>query len=256
MSMRYWSLVSISWQNAELSRHNPKRATNSHQLLLDQETPRLFSTKYPQDMQIDDLVPLEVDDEYILDDQILPQPLGRPSLTNGLRILTRLYSLALETPQSVNFRDAASLKRQDVLSREQVRLETLKSGFLELKHALDDIPEEFGEWVVRPGVNAFETGASPLVGQQFEIMRANIRVTHLWLQSIILEDIISVSTEDLTTRAPTGVSSLELQSLWDCREEICRQLLHVLFNISHANLEPNGASLVRLIRTETSWCTI
>ncbi|KAL1890752.1 hypothetical protein Sste5346_008077 [Sporothrix stenoceras] len=123
----------------------------------------------------------------------------------------------------------------------QQHLELLKAGFEKQKHALDDVPKEFDEWTIGGGTQG-QRDTDPVVARQFEIMRANIRVTHLWLQSLIFEDIVSLSTEG--EQEPSS----NLRNLWDDRENICRQLLHVLYNISHDNLAPNGSSLVHKIR--------
>lgn len=182
---------------------------------------------------------LEVDDENILADEVLPQPEDQTSLTTGLKVLSRLYDLALETRQLGRAMEALQAQNAEPLAKEK-HLELLKTGFEKQKHALDNVPEEFDEWTI----NGCQQKTDPIAARQFEIMRANIRVTHLWLQSLIFEDIVSLSTETTMSETAGTDGSASLRSLWDDRENICRQLLHVLYNISHDNLEPNGASLV------------
>lgn len=196
-----------------------------------------FTTRWLRGTNYVDDGPVEVNDENILPDKILPQAENCTSLTAGLNVLVRLYHIALETRQlSQSF---AECKDQGSFSQsDQQHLDLLKTSFYKQKHALDVVPEEFKDWDVQKK----EHVSDPLAARQFEIMRANIRVTHLWLQSLVFEDIVSLSTDPAKSRSFGSMADLE--TLWGERESICRELLLVLYNISHANLEPNGASLV------------
>jgi len=83
--------------------------------------------------------------------------------------------------------------------------------------------------------------------RQFEIMPANIHVSHLWLQTLML-DKIEISLSSLQSADTTAYvrSKEEKEESWNVREDLCRQLLHILHNVSQVNLQPNGASLVCL----------
>lgn len=213
---------------------------------------------------------LEVDDENILEDRVLPQPKHRTTLATGLKALTRLYEIASETmrlghaiesERALGSLNPTSTSTRSPSDRQKI-LDRLREGFERQKHALDNMPPEFDEWTSTGNNTAHHLNrgeqADPITIRQFEILRANIRVTHLWLQSVIFEDIVSLATDgiinvkdnkDRTPGAQTQKpSDITLRGLWDDRENICRQLLQVLYNISHENLEPNGASLVHKIR--------
>jgi hypothetical protein len=72
-------------------------------------------------------------------------------------------------------------------------------------------------------------------------MKANIHVTHLWVQTLLLERLVSAS------KAKTDAhlnDTLDSTWIWKAQEDISRQLIHVLNNISEANLKPNGYILV------------
>lgn len=91
---------------------------------------------------------------------------------------------------------------------------------------------------------------SKVVQGQLEIMRANIHVTHLWLQSLLLEQVDVVVQENVIggaggTAGPEEVSAA-LKANWAEREDICRQMLHLLHSIPYVYLEPNGLYLVSL----------
>lgn len=95
---------------------------------------------------------------------------------------------------------------------------------------------------------------SKLVQGQHEIMRANIHVTHLWLQSLLLERVDVIVQESVVGGGGTGVPaaagagadevSTALKANWAEREDICRQMLHLLHSIPYVYLEPNGLYLV------------
>lgn len=92
---------------------------------------------------------------------------------------------------------------------------------------------------------------SKVVQGQHEIMRANIHVTHLWLQSLLLEQVDVVVQEGVigsNSSAAAGAEevSASLKANWAEREDICRQMLHLLHSIPYVYLEPNGLYLVSL----------
>lgn len=193
---------------------------------------------------------LELDDEYIFVDDILPKEDQKTSLATGLKVLTHLYDLAWETRQLCRDMQVADSGTPASFTAQKRYLDLLKAGFEKQKHALDNVPKEFDEWTIS-GSQPQET--DPVLARQFEIMRANIRVTHLWLQSLIFEDIVSLSTKGmLSPRDQVSEATVNLRSLWNDRENICRQLPHVLYNISHDNLAPNGSSLVRFLLRQSS----
>lgn len=95
---------------------------------------------------------------------------------------------------------------------------------------------------------AAAAGYPKVVQGQLEIMRANIHVTHLWLQSLLLEQVDVVVQESGVggaggTAGPEEVSAA-LKANWAEREDICRQMLHLLHSIPYVYLEPNGLYLV------------
>lgn len=100
---------------------------------------------------------------------------------------------------------------------------------------------------------AAESATYPKVVQgQHEIMRANIHVTHLWLQSLLLEQIDVVVQESVIGSnggtAGTEDASAALKANWAEREDICRQMLHLLHSIPYVYLEPNGLYLVSKLK--------
>ncbi|TID03842.1 hypothetical protein CH35J_002511 [Colletotrichum higginsianum] len=98
---------------------------------------------------------------------------------------------------------------------------------------------------------------SEVMRGQAEVMRANIHVTHLWLQSLLLEKVEVVIQESALGNPSSGVGaaaaaaeevSEALRENWAEREDICRQMLHLLHSIPYVYLEPNGLYLTYKVR--------
>ncbi|OHE96942.1 hypothetical protein CORC01_07727, partial [Colletotrichum orchidophilum] len=238
------------------------------------------------------LMPLDIDDEHIFRDRILDpvSPMashGTPSanprehcppftLTSGFIIHSRVFHKGLQE-SIATLGCECELRRSPAL-----RLARMRDLLQEMRYMLDDAPGPMRQWAsaetsdAAPGTPRFdeeraaaasassygspadysratESGSylSVLQGQA-EIMRANIHVTHLWLQSLLLEQIDVVTQENAmahpsTTTGPEDVSTA-LKANWAEREDICRQMLHLLHSIPYVHLEPNGLYLAYKVR--------
>ncbi|KAF9879159.1 hypothetical protein CkaCkLH20_03392 [Colletotrichum karsti] len=171
-----------------------------------------------------------------------------------------------------------------------VRLARLRDLLQEMRYMLDDAPGPMRQWaastesfeaaaaapVATPrydagdsqpaGSSSYDSPAaataavdqqgrasehSKIVHGQSEIMRANIHVTHLWLQSILLEQVDVVLQESaIGPAAAMGAEDVAaaLKANWAEREDICRQMLHLLHSIPYIYLEPNGLYLTYKVR--------
>jgi hypothetical protein len=107
---------------------------------------------------------------------------------------------------------------------------------------LDDIPPSFRQYAST--FRERDSGERDLLESQVTTLRSNIHVTHLWLQSVILDQIGAI-----LHNPPESLSiSLDAKDFWREREDICRQLLHILQSIPDANHEPNGCYLTHKVR--------
>lgn len=112
------------------------------------------------------------------------------------------------------------------------------------------VVSSYGSPVAERGraVGADNTSYSKVVQGQHEIMRANIHVTHLWLQSLLLEQVDVIVQEGVIGNSSVAAGAEEvsasLKANWAEREDICRQMLHLLHSIPYVYLEPNGLYLV------------
>jgi len=198
-------------------------------------------------------VPLEVDDEMILENGIISQPKIGLSLTTGFNVHSRIFWAALIPLLPRESAAAKKLPCSCVRSAEPtLQLTYLKDRLHDLKYMLDDVPPQLRQWVAEDDDDALY-GSYPeqrrIVKAQFATMRANIHVTHLWLQSLIRDQV-----DALLLGQP---NSPDLKSMWSEREDICRQILHVLHSIPHINLEPNGLHFVRFLSpSQSSGCKL
>ncbi|RBQ97095.1 hypothetical protein VDGD_10477 [Verticillium dahliae] len=130
------------------------------------------------------------------------------------------------------------------------RLARLKALFQRYKYSLDALPSHMTQWgpssIYDSGPS---TPANSISRAQAETTRANIHITHLWLQSFVLDQTDGiVQAMDAAGGGDEAWAAHQLASSWAEREDICRQLLHVLHNVDGVHLEPNGNSLTYKIR--------
>ena len=199
-------------------------------------------------------MPDEVDDEYILEHAVLPQPPGKLSLVVGFNLNARVFQAALTStmPQRAQAsNEPCYCSRAEGYSFE---VQQLKERLCELRYMLDDIPTQMRPWAVFGEAGSSVTASENIVHGQFASMRANIHTSQLWFQSLVLDQLDAlVETETARGSAlPLSiVSDHNSKSAWKEREDLCRQLLHLLHGIPEVYLEPNGNALVRLLKTRT-----
>ncbi|KAF2036549.1 hypothetical protein EK21DRAFT_51418 [Setomelanomma holmii] len=171
------------------------------------------------------LMPTNVDDEQVLKHQTFSSPHIGPSMTEGFVIHSRIFWHALESPYGMTVHDCLCCRSRSPAAQAA----HLRSRLKELKYALDDTPTPFRLWP-QPDRCVDSESVTP---SQLGTLRANIHVTHLWLQSILLDHLDSISSPEEN---------------WADREAIATQLLHVLHVIPQDDIEPNGLHLVYKVR--------
>jgi hypothetical protein len=196
-------------------------------------------------------MPIEVDDEMIHENFVHPQPPDELSITAGFTVSSKIFWAglsSLDPPDSegakVQYCNCVRSKRPDL------ELKHFKHRLYDLKYMLDNVPPQLRQWAtVRDdaeddhGLDLAKQKQKRILKAQFESMRANIHVTHLWLQSIILDQIDALRLREPNLES-LGLAPPGSKELWAEREDICRQLLHVLHGIPEIHLEPNGHHLV------------
>lgn len=193
------------------------------------------------------LMPLDVDDEYITRDGIFLQPPGKTPLVAGFNILIRIsnclvsiirdHSLPLVSCDEtvVNARLVLGMCKCGRHVQPAAISELVQARLRKIKEVVSDLPAEFRKW---PS-SKHSASSEAVLFSQYESMRANIHATHLWAQSVLLERFVTSTSWGNNTR-----STSDVESIWELREHISRQLLHILTNVSQPNLEPNGYFIV------------
>ncbi|XEV07579.1 hypothetical protein FSHL1_012866 [Fusarium sambucinum] len=143
------------------------------------------------------------------------------------------------------------------------RLSGLKDLLNQLRYTLDGLPAHMRQWGPGDNYHTLDSNdaqpgafAKPHIAHsQAEITRANLHVTHLWLQNFLL-DKMDVVLQEMNDRGQPSESDVEitaqLKQNWREREDVARQLLHILHSIPHACLEPNGLYLIYKVRSVAS----
>ncbi|KAI3318967.1 hypothetical protein HD806DRAFT_298396 [Xylariaceae sp. AK1471] len=215
--------------------------------------------------------PVEVDDEYIFSDQVLPQPGGTISLITGFNRNIRIYMtmnelIGVEMCYGINFFDWSAQKN------------IISNGLVSAKQAIEDLPPQLQIIKVEPDQNdpaeldqaglkycppAFPEAQpendvrrtlaeQPLRRRQLqcEIQKANIHASQLATRSYFVERYLNL--RDAHPENAQGVKDDRDEMVAEEREMIVQDLLAVLASISQRNLEPNGQSMINKIRQVAS----
>lgn len=235
-------------------------------------------------------LPLEVDDEYIFEQYIQPQPPGTISKLTAFNLNCQIFETVtpLATMELAYGIDSVF----DINKQKQVMEGCLRA----VKRVLNNVPREL---MLEPGSQPgeFATSAPPYYPPtqaysgmrtngndpmqtiqeslerrrqlQFEIQKANIYASQLGTRSFIVEkywnletaheemtrnsgggsilsspSVIAIGLDDMVPKQSPGKTD-EI-NIANERESVVKDLLQLLGSISQVNMEPNGASFVRL----------
>ncbi|OKO98835.1 hypothetical protein PENSUB_8752 [Penicillium subrubescens] len=200
-----------------------------------------------------DLMPLEVDDEFIFKDEVAAPITPRPCLATGFIHHSRVFLAAIRDPYSKpSAKDPCPCVRTHDLNLQvhffQDRLDCLR-------HLLIDIPSCLQLSAPVPnvlGVDGLSIEDIETLQSQFASMRANLHITHIWLQSLILDQLeVAQSRQQRQIPAlgpPDHTGIFDQRALWLYREELCRQLFFILYNFPQSSLEANGLHAANKVR--------
>jgi hypothetical protein len=169
---------------------------------------------------MDLLVPHDVDDEHITAESISPQHGNLPSLVTGFNAEKSLLKCILWTTEE----ETAHATSYDIDSLSEA-----------LTYVLDDLPPALDLWQTSHVTT--ESSGPSLRSSQYEIQRVNIHATHLWARTLLLDRRIA----SLTAASPTAGFH---RPVIETKEDLCRQMLHLLLTSRVSSLEPNGHVLV------------
>lgn len=186
------------------------------------------------------LWPLDVDDEWITDDGVLQQPPGVLSLTTGFNAEKKIVTCLMLTKR--NARQWANPESSPLDGDIQPTSQPpdIKSRLQMLKFVLDDLPPHLELWRI---ITAPEQESVRL--SQYDVQRASIHLTHLWAQSLLIERIQGRSTrgDGVEGNSQSQKPPEEIHP-WEMKEDLCRQLLHLLSTSQQSSLEAGGRAIV------------
>lgn len=196
------------------------------------------------------LLPAEVEDEYITPDAILPRPQddNHTNIITAFNIHSKVFCTALMPlwrvadstsidPSRANSDRCCGCECLEVT----LQVQSLEDRFEELRFMLDKCPSRLRPWAPIYDEASHRMTTTHIINAQMEVLRANIHVTHLWLQSVILDKIDGLRLNNPSLPGPGP------KILWSRREEVARQMLHVLHSFSDEPLEPNGYHTVSVL---------
>lgn len=185
-------------------------------------------------------MPLEVDDEFIFEHDVVFPSNVNPSLMSGFDLHSRIFWASIQSldPSTNESETCLCVRVKDNHSQ----LTYFQNRLHELKILLEDIPPYLQSWqLTSENTHINYLGSTDTVlYSQFSAMRVNIHVTHLWLQSLILDQLEAAMSLQHT--------ALDPRALWIDRESLCRQLLFIVFNSPSESLEANGLHLATKVR--------
>lgn len=201
-------------------------------------------------INIDDLSPLEVDDEFITEDGVLGQPVGKLSAMTGFvaekKILICLTSMGIQ-PFVQRFAAVTATERDSdaagwcecgraIISTPTA--EVLWNRLHKLRYLLDDLPSPLSVTAKSKNNSEWENSSDSV----FSIQRANLLVTCYWAQNYIIECLLQLLLDQ--QKEGLTVGRLDHLSLWQRREDLCHGLLDGLMGLPLQDLQRNGAVLV------------
>jgi hypothetical protein len=166
----------------------------------------------------------------------------------GFNILSRVFWFALRDESLDHSLPCRCDRARDI----NFQISHLKSRLHSLTFSLEHIPMIFRPWAHTPedAMNAKPSGYTTSL--QNASMRVNIHATHLWLQSLLLDQLEAAQLRQPPVETGSSTdNSFQISQrrwVWSKREDICRQLFFLLNSSSPLSLEINGLHLTYKVR--------
>lgn len=202
-----------------------------------------------ESIDLESLMPVDVDDEAVFEDRIVPALSSQPNLTTAFNLSSLVFWAAIESRQACTAVNTVRPACQCAMDKRQKQIAHLQGRLQDLKYSLDAIPPELRQWAARPMPLSpdMASNAPGVVVSQLGAVRGNLHVTQIWLQSILLDQLEALLQDD-TSPFDTPAYLATTESRWSERENLCTQLIHVLHAIPQKDLEPNGLHFVFKVR--------
>lgn len=229
-----------------ISRNNYTNDINRHSQLQDSFGNRLafLDPQTLDSINLTNLLPCEVDDDMITEDEVIMPNTPTPCVMMGFNLLSRVFWLAVrdETP------DPSLPCRCDRTRDVNLQIPHLKHRLHSLEFSLEHIPMIFRPWAHTADDEVSEHRTS----SRNASMRVNIHATHLWLQSLLLDQLEAAQLQqapiELASPADYELLISQRRWVWLKREDIARQLFFLLNSSSPLSMEVNGLHLAYKVR--------
>lgn len=220
----------------------------------------------PQHTDWEFLLPLDVSDEELVSE--VPTPDRPTPLISGFVALIKVFLCIVDLldksfpgpPSYFGLSPGALASRLlPVHSSDKEKLQphpdmphldSLFQMMTRLDATLGDLPQPLSlPRRDRPSPPSLPTEELSQVDTQFSIMRANIHITGIYLQSMILEMCLNeLQNKTRSISSPSPYESTISAQLWHMKESVARELLDILSLSSAPVLESNGLSMIKKIR--------
>jgi hypothetical protein len=188
---------------------------------------KIFNRSDFEGFSPDSVMPIEVDDEFITASQVFPQPEGQISVTTGFNANCFVYWCSIFPANPV-------AKVNDAAGGVEGRLLDLKGRMDSVRFCLDDYLPRFCQWY-----SSVRDQSSHILSSQWGSMKANCLISQLWLEISIFENMVTLSRTTSIRHPELDILRTD-EAIWGVKENICRQLLQTLYNLSEDKFEPTG----------------
>lgn len=167
-----------------------------------------------------------------------------PCVMMGFNLLSRVFWLAVRDECPNPSLPCRCDRTRDV----NLQISHLKHRLHSLEFSLENIPIVFRPWAH----TADDEASGHKMSSQNASMRVNIHATHLWLQSLLLDQLETAQLQQVSIELASTTENETLISkrrwVWSKREDIARQLFFLLNSSSPLSMEANGLHLTYKVR--------
>ncbi|ETN46650.1 uncharacterized protein HMPREF1541_00836 [Cyphellophora europaea CBS 101466] len=221
------------------------------------ERPGFIDCATLHEIDLESLMPVPHDDEHITESSYGSPDPNEPSLAASFNLRSQVFWCAVkELP--IHGREAQkAVHCHCTRMNNPVEYENyLQARLKELKYVLDKAPWYLRQWMAQKSPDSSASKAIHTQYSQIEIIRVDIHVTHIWLQSVIMDhlEMYRAHRSEASPARPLTSPSVAMSAddaanaEWAQREDLCRQLLQVLYSASDLSLETLGVILVQKTR--------
>lgn len=218
------------------------------------------------EIDLESLLPVPHDDEYITEMSYGSPDPNVPSLAEGFNWRSKVFWCAIrELHRPTHERRRPAVCQCTRFNDMPAYQRYLESRLRDLKYVLDSAPRYLRQWISPSYPHTPDDPTLHIRECQIEIIRVDIHVTHVWLQSIIMDQAelsrthpppVTTSPATTTILSPASATSSATAKTavdlaradWAHREDLCRQLLQILYSASELGLETLGVILVQKTR--------